>query len=297
MNQSLLRTVKLLGAMILGLAFPAAHVFQFLVPYAIMAMLWIAFLDIRPIGFRREHLLVLALNWGVGIAAWSVLMPFDRQLAFAALLIGLTPTATAAPVVTGMLGGRVDFVAGSVLVTNVTAGLLFPVVLPWLLGSDLTIQTAPFLKQTVCIILGPLVVAQALRAAAPVWTQAILRFRHVSFYLWLAVLFLVSANASEFLRNQWQHGMHLGQVGQIALVAVILCAINFWVGLKAGGKGIPREVSQSLGQKNTLLTIWIAMTYVNPMVALGPTFYILCHNSYNAWQLARHPVRCDGEVD
>ena len=297
MNQSLLRTVKLLGAMVLGLAFPAAHAFQFLVPYAIMAMLWIAFLDIRPIGFRREHLLVLALNWGVGIAAWSALMPFDRQLAFAALLIGLTPTATAAPVVTGMLGGRVDFVAGSVLLTNVTAGLLFPVVLPWLLGSDLTIQTAPFLKQTVCIILGPLVVAQVLRAAAPVWTQAILRFRHVSFYLWLAVLFLVSANASEFLRNQWQHGMHLGQVGQIALVAVILCAINFWVGLKAGGKGIPREVSQSLGQKNTLLTIWIAMTYVNPMVALGPTFYILCHNSYNAWQLARHPVRCDVEVD
>jgi len=291
MNQSLLRTVKLLGAMILGLAVPAAHAFHYLSPYAIVGMLWMAFLEIRPIGFRREHLFVLAANWAIGLLAWGVLMPFNRQLAFAALLIGLTPTATASPVVTGMLGGRVEFVAGSVLLTNVAAGLLFPVVLPFLLGSHLSISTVPFLKQTVCIILGPLAVAQALRVTAPAFTQRLLRYRKCSFYLWLAVLFLVTADASYFLRSQWQEGGHLLQVAQIALVAVILCAINFSLGLKLGGKELPREVSQSLGQKNTILTIWIALTYVSPMVALGPTFYILCHNSYNAWQLARRPMQ------
>lgn len=290
MNQSLLRTVKLMGAMILGLAIPAAHTLHFFIPYAIMAMLWIAFLDIRPVGFRREHLVLLGLNWAIGLAAWSALMPFNRQLAFAALLIGLTPTATASPVVTGMLGGRVEFVAGSVLLTNVAAGLLFPLVLPLLLGSNLAIETAPFLKQTVCIVLGPLLVAQAMRVGAPGLTRAVLRYRQVSFYLWVGVLFLVTSHAGHFLRSQWHQGGNPAQLVQLALLAAVLCAVNFSLGWKlGGGPGISRELSQSLGQKNTILTIWIALTYVSPMVALGPTFYILCHNSYNAWQLARAP--------
>lgn len=298
MNQSLSRTVKLMGAMVLGLATPAAHEFHFLIPYAIMAMLWFAFLDIRPVGFRREHFFVLGLNWVIGLVAFGVLLPFNRQLAFAALLIGLTPTATASPVITGMLGGSVEFVAGSVLLTNVVAGLLFPVLLPLLLGSNLSIATAPFLKQTVCIVIGPLIVAQLLRMLSPSLTKTVLRYRGLSFYLWLGVLFLVTSNASHFLRGQWQHGGSLLQLTQIALIAVILCAINFGLGWKIGGARIPHEVSQSLGQKNTILTIWVALTYVNPMVALGPTFYILCHNTYNAWQLARYqptPLAEEGE--
>ena len=294
MNQSLLRTVKLLGAMLLGLAIPEAHRFQYLIPYAIVAMLWMAFLEIRPIGFRREHFFLLGLNWAVGLAAWAVLLPLNRQLATAALLVGLTPTATASPVITGMLGGRVEFVAGSVLLTNVTAGVLFPLILPVLLGSHVPIHTVPFLKQTACVVLGPLLVAQGMRVAAPGFTRSVLRYRHLSFYLWLAVLFLVTGNAGRFLRTQWREGASLWPVLEIALIAAVLCAINFALGRKIGGPELEREASQSLGQKNTLLTIWIALTYVNPLVALGPTFYVLCHNNYNAWQLARHPVRKPG---
>lgn len=287
MNPSLIRAAKLLGAMLLGLAVPAAHEFRFLIPYAITVTLWFAFLDIRPVGFRREHLWVVAMNWAVGLGAWALLMPFDRQVAFAALLIGLTPTATASPVVMGMLGGSVEFVAASVLLTNVVAGLVFPLVLPALLGSNLTIATGPFLKQTACIILGPLVVAQALRAFSPALAQRCLRYRRVSFSVWLLVLFLVTSNAGFFLRTQWHQGGGIAQLAQIALVAMTLCGINFALGWKIGSRAVSRETSQSLGQKNTLLSIWIALTYVNPIVALGPTFYILCHNSYNAWQLAR----------
>ncbi len=284
-----------MGAMGLGLAVPAAHELHFIIRYAIMAMLWFAFLDIRPTGFRRQHLFLLAANWAVGLAAWSLLAPFNRQLALAALLIGLTPTATASPVVTGMLGGRVDFVAGSVLLTNVCAGCLFPLVLPFFLGSDVAIPVAPFLRQTVIVILIPLGAAQCLRVASPKWTQAILRYRAVSFYLWMGALFLITSNASHFLLSQWLTGegaAHLGLLAQIGLTAAVLCIVNFTLGWKLGGSGgMAREVSQSLGQKNTMLTIWIALMYANPLVALGPTFYVLCHNSYNAWQLARCPAR------
>lgn len=287
MNQGVLRTIKLVAAMALGAAFPAAHEFAFLIPYAIMFMLWIAFLDIRPTGFRREHGYLLAANWGIGLLAWAVLMLFNRDLAVVALLIGLTPSATASAVVTGMLGGKVEFVTASVLLTNVAAGLLFPLVLPWMLGSHISIQTLPFLERTLMVVLVPLAVAQGLRIGAPRVTKSLLRYRHLSFYAWLAVLFLVTGNASQFLREQWSQGAELWPVVQIGLVAAGLCAVNFGVGWKIGGKDYHREMSQSLGQKNTILTIWIALTYVSPLVALGPTFYVLCHNSYNAWQLAR----------
>ena len=57
-----------------------------------------------------------------------------------------------------------------------------------------------------------------------------------------------------------------------------------------GGREFPREASQSLGQKNTSFTIYLALTYANPLVALGPTCYVLWHNLWNSWQLhqSRH---------
>jgi hypothetical protein len=50
---------------------------------------------------------------------------------------------------------------------------------------------------------------------------------------------------------------------------------------------LSREASQSLGQKNTTFTIYLALTFANPLVALGPTCYVLWHSLWNSWQL--HP--------
>ena len=296
MNRGLLRTLKLFVSMALGLAFPEAFRFSFLIPWVIMAMLWLAFLGIRPQGLRREHFRVLGANWVVGIAAWALLVPFDRQLALTALLIGWTPTATAAPVITGMLKGDVAFVAGSVLVTNVAAGVFLPVFLPPLVGLDAShpaIPTGAFLAQTAGVVLVPLVAAQVVRQGAPSLCRAVLAWRGLSFYAWLAVLFLATSNAGHFLREQASGSSW--RIGATALLAAVLCAVNFAIGSRLGGGTLRREASQSLGQKNTMLTIWLALTFLNPLVALGPGFYVLCHNSYNAWQLARAGRRKGGE--
>jgi BASS family bile acid:Na+ symporter len=60
-----------------------------------------------------------------------------------------------------------------------------------------------------------------------------------------------------------------------------------------GGREYPREASQSLGQKNTTLTIYLALAYANPLVALGPTCYVIWHNLWNSWQL--HRIRHDAD--
>ncbi|MGL5317864.1 MAG: transporter, partial [Bacteroidales bacterium] len=48
---------------------------------------------------------------------------------------------------------------------------------------------------------------------------------------------------------------------------------------------------QSLGQKNTILAIWLTHTYINPMVAIAPASYVLwqnCINSYQLWKKRRN---------
>ncbi|HQL21587.1 MAG TPA: hypothetical protein PLY49_07505, partial [Opitutaceae bacterium] len=59
------------------------------------------------------------------------------------------------------------------------------------------------------------------------------------------------------------------------------------LGYLIGRPDFSREASQALGQKNTTFTIYLALTYANPLVALGPTFYVLWHNLWNSWQLQR----------
>jgi len=67
----------------------------------------------------------------------------------------------------------------------------------------------------------------------------------------------------------------------------VLCIINFVIGYWVGGNQFRQEASQSLGQKNPMLMIWVALEFFTPLVALGPTFYILFHNIVNAYKMMR----------
>jgi BASS family bile acid:Na+ symporter len=101
----------------------------------------------------------------------------------------------------------------------------------------------------------------------------------------MTTLFLVMANASHFLRTQ--AGAPRLVLVEIALVSLLICAANFALGRWIGGRAYAAEASQSLGQKNTSFTLYLALAYASPLVALGPTCYILWHNLWNSWQLHR----------
>jgi BASS family bile acid:Na+ symporter len=40
-----------------------------------------------------------------------------------------------------------------------------------------------------------------------------------------------------------------------------------------------------LGQKNTVLAIWMAATYLNPLTTIAPGSYVVWQNTINSWQL------------
>jgi BASS family bile acid:Na+ symporter len=125
-----------------------------------------------------------------------------------------------------------------------------------------------------------------LRKILPALRNRILPGKALSFPIWLGMLFIVTSKASAFLQSET--GTSLMMLLWIALLSLVTCTVNFALGAWIGGPVFRREASQALGQKNNSFTIWIALTYLNPLAALGPTFYVLYHNLYNGFQLIRH---------
>ena len=75
------------------------------------------------------------------------------------------------------------------------------------------------------------------------------------------------------------------------MISALICICNFWFGKYLAPKRYRRECSQLLGQKNTTFTMYLALHYASALVAMGPIFYIVCHNTWNAWQMYQYDRR------
>lgn len=286
------RTLPILGAMVLGVVLPQAAVAAGLIRWMVAWMLFTVFLR-TPLSretLHRSHPGLLAANFGVGFAAWKLGDWWGGQdVALASFFCGITPTAIAAPVIVGFLQGRVSYVTGAFLLSNLAVAASLPLILPFVLGRPTPGVFAQVAGSTGTVVLGPFAVAWILRRG---WSGAVdwaVSLGNFNFGLWVVTIFLITSNASNFLRGQAD--LELDVVVKIALASLLICAGNFWLGRWIGGRGFPLEASQSLGQKNTTFTIYLAMAYASPLVALGPTFYVIWHNLWNSWQLHRQGRR------
>ena len=151
------------------------------------------------------------------------------------------------------------------------AGVIYATTLPQMGPRTLLVMT--------------LLMAWAVRALHAPAAQWPIRARNLHFGIWVTSMFLITANASDFVR---QHGeIPQLKLVQIAVVSLLVCAANFALGRWIGGREFAREASQALGQKNTTFTIYLALAHASPLVALGPTCYVIWHNLWNSWQLHR----------
>ena len=281
----------LLLMIVLGVLFPQFHTLASYIQYLLMFMLFFAFLDIdvQPKSFQKGVILVVLANLIVAFTAYWILLPFNLNLALAAFMTGIAPTAIAAPVIISFIHGQVEYVVGAVLLSNIAVSLVLPVSLPFIVGEVVHISVWQVLKPVLITMFVPLILAQ-LSNLLPQRARAVMRRGKVfSFLLWLLALFIMCAKAADFLRNDV--AASASTVISIALISLVLCIVNFTFGAILGGEYFWQESSQSLGQKNNSFVIWIALTFLNPLVAMGPTFYILYHNLYNSWQIYRFEKR------
>lgn len=283
-------------AMISGIIFyPFFAKLTAVTPYLIFAMLFLTFSRLAPkdLKFKPLHFKLLSVQIGLSILGWLLFACFNEDLADAALICFLAPTATAAAVVTGLLGGSVSFITAYVFLSNAVVALTAPFLFSFI--GELT--DMPFLKsvwlicrEVVPLLIFPLLAAWAIRFSSSKLLKVIQSIQGFSFYIWAFALMVVIGKTVNFLVNQDKPDYLLETA--IAFISLICCCLQFYIGRKIGKKD--NEVvstGQSLGQKNTILAIWLSHMYINPVVAIAPASYVLwqnCINSYQLWKKRRN---------
>lgn len=282
------RTAAILSAITLGALVPQAHVLAGGIRWLVMVMLFLVFLQTRMSrsSLKLSHLILLGANLAIGFAGFGLgWMVGGRDVALAGFFCGITPTAIAAPVIISFLHGQVEYVVAAFALTNISVAALLPLLLPIVLGRATPEAFVQVLGSVGLVVFVPMAGAWLVRTFHPdarAWPK---RLRNLSFGLWVTTMFLITSNASDFLRQQTDapHGLLL----RIGAISLLVCVASFGLGRLIGGRDFAAEASQSLGQKNTTFTIYLALAYASPLVALGPTFYVVWHNLWNSWQLHR----------
>lgn len=259
-------------------------------PYLIFIMLFITFCKVKLSEFTITHLswaLLFVQVFGA-LLVYFALLPFSKDLAVATFICVFCPTATAAPVVTGMLGGSVTRLATYSIVSNLTVAVLSPVLFSLLGGNSeisLLSATLRISVKVVPLIIAPLALALLMRKVTPKLHHSISQHQSISFYIWSVSLLIVVGNAVSYIIR---HHENVLIMLLMAFSALVVCCLQFYVGRKFGCRYGDRIVgAQGLGQKNTVLAVWMALTFFHPVTSVGPAAYIAWQNIINSYQLWR----------
>ncbi|MDD6209977.1 MAG: transporter [Bacteroidales bacterium] len=262
---------------------------SFLTPYLIFSMLLLTFckLSLKNIRFIPLHGWLLLIQTFGSILVYALFCFFNPVLAESALICVLAPTATAAAVITGMLGGNIAFLATYVLVSNLGTAIAAPIIFS-LLGSH---SDMPFMqsflyicKQVFPLLILPLLCAWGMQKFTPKLHMRLLGIHQLSFYLWAIALTIVMGKTVVFLVDQ-QNPNYTNEI-LIALLSLVICVLQFFIGRRLGKHyGDAISAGQGLGQKNTILAIWMAQIYLSPLASIGPAAYVVWQNSINSYQL------------
>ena len=267
-------------------------------PLLLFLMLFLSFCKVNPRALKpaRWQLKLLIIQF-VGMLVFACPLLFRltsthttiSYICEAGLLCMICPTATAAVVVTHKLGGRIGNVISYTFVINLFTSLLFPALISHLYSSTqhtFLISFLMILGKIFPILILPLITAFIVRYLFPsllLWLQQKTEW---AFYLWSVSLFICMAMTTHSIVSSHEH---LFTYLCIALTSLFCCALQFYLGRHIGKRhGDPVSAAQTLGQKNTAFAIWLAYTFMNPLITLAGGFYIIWQNSFNSWQLAKH---------
>lgn len=291
-----------------------------ILPWLIFFMLFFTFCKVNPLDLRlhKWHWVVLATQLFLSFATYAgiLYLTHDAVLAQGLLMCFIMPTATAAPIIAGKMGGSIQNLTSFTLLSNFATAFIVPATFPLINpAADMTFWPAFLLILTRIspLLLGPFFAAWLLRIGYKARTKKEfvlpVKFAVIPFYLWVASIIVLSSVVTETVITNYQ-----SQITNILILLVssfFVCLIQFGLGkligyyLPAESKGrdyqdvlinpaaAPKTMAgvssitagQAFGQKNTSLGVWMAQTYLNPLSALGAAAYIIWQNIFNSLQL------------
>lgn len=291
-----------------------------ILPWLIFGMLFFTFCKVNPLDLRlhKWHFVVLFTQIAFSLATYAGVYYFteNRYLAQGLMLCFIMPTATAAPIIAGKMGGSIQNLTTFTLLSNFATTLIVPALFP--LVNPLAEKAfwpafLLILSHITPLLLGPFFAAWALRIGYKWRTKNELvlpvKLAVIPFYLWVASIMVLTAVVTETVISNYQ-----AQITNMLILlacSFVACLLQFGLGkligyyLPAPSKGrdyqdvlinpaaAPKTMAgvssitagQAFGQKNTSLGVWMANTYLDPLASLGAAAYIIWQNLFNSAQL------------
>ena len=279
-------------------------VFDFLFPLSVFMTLLVTFckVDFHQMMPHRWHagvlvaqLLLVAVNVAVILLSITTHHPSPNTLLWEAILTCVIgPSASAAPVVVGKLGGNISTMTTYTLLSAGASAVLIPLVFP-LLERHASLDFLPafliILQKVAIVLLLPLALGWLVQHYLHGVQRRVASMPNLSFYCWAVSL---SITTGITVKNIIHSNAALTLLCWIAGATFVLCFVQFVIG-RAIGRWLGEEINagQALFQKNTALSIWVAYMYLNPVASIGAGCYVLWQNiinSFEIWQYRRqHP--------
>ena len=275
------------------LSYPVLSQLAFLTPYLIFFMLLLSYsnLSVRLIRFSKLHFYLLAIQLVGSVVVYGILYYCTNPVVAQGVMICiLAPTATSAVVITGMLDGNMASLTAYSLLSNLAVAIAAPVFFT-VIGDNFNQMS--FIgefwqigKRIFILLILPFIISIVISQVSPTGHSFIRKQKYLSFYLWNIALIIVTARTTNFLLTEGQGHFHLMIL--IFGLALVVCILQFITGRKLGKRYNDTVAGgQGLGQKNTILAIWMAQSYLNPISSIGPGAYILWQNMINSYQVWR----------
>ena len=198
----------------------------------------------------------------------------------------ICPTAAAVVVVTEKLGGSIGSLTMFTIIANIVTMFIIPLLFPIVERSaDITFLSSMLmiLRNVTLVLVAPLLLALLSRRIIPNFVKRLNNHKDIGFYIWCVNLSIVTG----ITLHNIEKSSITGWVLWLLLTAPLLvCLIQFSLG-KWVGKFWNDSISagQALGQKNTVVGIWLTLTFLNPLAAISPGAYVLWQNLVNGWQI------------
>ena len=289
-------------------------------PFWIFFMLFFTFCKVNPLDLRlhKWHWVVLITQMVFSFATYTLVLRFtnDPVLAQGLLMCFIMPTATAAPIIAGKMGGSIQNLTTFTLLSNFATAIIVPATFPLINpAADMTFWPAflLILSRVAPLLLLPFFSAWLLRVLYKWRTKQDFvlskRAAQIPFYLWVCSIIVLTAVVTETTITNFYS--QLSNILTLLICSFFACLLQFGLGkmigywLPAPSKGrdyqdvlinpaaAPKTMAgvssitagQAFGQKNTSLGVWMAQTFLDPLSALGAAAYIIWQNLFNSVQL------------
>ena len=264
-----------------------------MMPIVMFALLYVTFckIEIKEMKPQGWHFILQLIRTSLALLMVVLIFEFGsnpnvKLVIEGAFICFICPTAATVAVVTGKLGGSIGSLTTYTVIANIFTMVIIPSLFPMVeKGADVSFlyMSMMVFRNVTTVLVVPLFLALLSRKYLPKFVDKVKSVKDLGFYMWC---FNLTILMGETVRNLLHATVSGWTLALLLTDPLFVCLIQFAIGKAVGSHYDARiNAGQALGQKNTVVGIWLTLTFLNPLAAVAPEAYLVWQNLVNGWQL------------